>query len=148
MKGLDPPAVEDGVEVVLLIVAAVELEDVDDIGLEAAEAVLGAFDDALPIVVGELGGEDDLVPAPGDDAAEDFLAGALAVGGRGVEVVEAEVEGAVEGVGDGLLLALAVGVPGLHVVGDADLRAAEADLGDFEAGAAEGAVLHGGVLSR
>jgi len=39
-----------------------------------------------------------------------------------------EVEGAVEGVEDGLLLPWAARVPGFHVVGDADLGAAEADL--------------------
>ena len=107
-----------------------ELEDVYGVRLEAAEAVLEAGSDALGFVVADLGGEDAFVAALGDDTAEHFFADAVAVGGGGVYVVEAEVEGAVEGLDDGLLLSLAVGVPGLHVVGDADLSPAEADLGD------------------
>ena len=83
-----------------------------------------------------------LSAALSDDAAEDFLAGAVAITGGGIDVVEAEVESAVEGVEDGLLLASAVRVPGFHVVGDADLGAAEADFGDLEIRAAECAVLH------
>ena len=75
----------------------------------------------------ELGGDDDLVAAPGDGAADDLLAEVRAVDLRGVDVGDAEVEGAVDGADR-----LAVVQGALAGVGAGHGHGAEADAGDLE----------------
>ncbi len=126
-----------GIDAVLVV----EVDVVDAEALEAGVAglanVFGPAVDAEEFAVGaahvaELGGENDAVAAVADGAADELLVASGAVHVGGVEEVDAGVEGAVDD-GDGF------GVVG----GSVELRhahAAEAERGDVEAVASEGAV--------
>ena len=90
--------------------------------------------------VEDFGGDDDFFAGGGEvfeGAAGDFFAGALGVHVGGVEEVDAGLDGAaVEGAG--LVFVEDPVAPFAGAVG----HGAEADAGDFEAGAAEVGVLH------
>ena len=137
-------------------VPAVDLVEVDVVGAEAAEAVVDLGHDglarqahgvaALAHRAPELGGDDDLVAVGhvGQGPPDDLLAGAVGVDVGGVE----EVDAGVEGLGDEGPAGLLVEAPLVGAaVGDAVAHAAEADLGDLEAGGTQSSVPHG-VLPR
>ena len=134
-----------------LVVPAVDLIEVDVVGAEAAEGVVDFGEDGFAREAGavgvrahaavDFGGEDDLV-AGGEvfeGAAGDFFAGAVGVDVGGVEEIDAGVDGGFEE-GAGLVFGQA---PGMNAAArDAIAHAAEADLGDFEAGVSESCVFH------
>jgi len=139
-----------------VVVPAVDLVEVDVVGLEALEALIEFEEDLLAAetlgvgvvahCVEELGG-DNGVFAFGvgfEEAAEDLLAGAYGVDVGGVEEVDAEVKGLFE---EGLAFGLVEG-PGVaawtqRACGrDAVAHTAEADARDFQAGFAEVDVIH------
>ena len=87
------------------MVGHVEVIDVDPVGAEAPEALVdGGFDprraEALGFAVDPtepaLGGEHHFVPLPLQRTADDALGDAVAVGVRGVDVTDAELESARE----------------------------------------------------
>ena len=133
-------------------VEGVEVVDVDVVGVEALEGLLesggevvaGAADvvGALAGAEGGLGGDEDVFALEvGDGFAEDGFAVAVGVDVGGVEEVTAGFHADVDEMGGFGVLG---GAPGFEeVVGAAEGAGAEAELGNFEAGAAEGAVLHG-----
>ena len=94
-----------------------------DVRRAAVDAEPGAVGQAL---VAELGGELDLVAAPGDGRADQALVGERAVHVGGVEERDAEVEGAVDGRDAGRLVGGAVELGHAH--------AAEAEGRDGERG--------------
>ena len=137
-------------------VEGVQVVDVDVVGVEALE---GAARERLDEVVaggadvvgadvaaaeGGLGGEEDVFALEvGDGFAEDGFAVAVGVDVGGVEEVAAGFHADVDEVGGFFVLG---GAPGFEeLVGAAEGAGAEAELGDFEAGAAERAVVHGGL---
>src|SRR5581483_12376794 len=80
-------------------------------------------------------GDVDLLPRLADDLADEALAVAVAIGQGGVDEVEPELDGALEGA-DGLVVGPA------EPLLAADSPCAVADLGNLPAGAAELAVVH------
>ena len=130
---------EDLVDIVLRA-DVVQLPEVDVIGLEQLERLLDHAHGAVARALLGLGGEEGLVAALGHDLADVLLAPALraAVDGRRVDVVDAQVEGALDdGHGD-------VEVVGLLERG----LAAEREDADFVAGLAQIARGHGAVGAR
>ena len=142
------------------VVPAMDLVEVDVVGLEAAEALVDFEEDrfageaaAVGVVAHEavdLGGEDDVF-AFGvglEEAADEFFAGAVGVDVGGVEEIDAEIEGLLE---EGLAVVFVEG-PGVAAGssgrwGDAVGHAAKTDAGDFKAGVAEIDVVHGFLLA-
>ena len=130
----------------------VQQEHVDGLGLEVGQALFHVLPQegfgvaVLPAAVGgrrpgsrrrgALGGHDHppLVTSFPEHAAHDPLAAAVAVTGGGVDEVDAQVQGPVQGP-DRVLVALAA-------PGAADRPGAEADLGHLQSGGAELPVLH------
>ena len=139
-EGKDLGAVVDGGG------GAVELEEFEAVGFEVFEGAVHEGGEILAVVAAGgvgveaaagLGGDVELgVGAVAAEAGEEAFGVAVAVNVGGVEEVDAEVEGFVEG-GEGLVIA--DGAPTA-----ADGPATEANGGDFPASAAEGAVFHGG----
>ena len=128
-------------------VGAVELVEVDVVGLQATQRVLHGGDDPAPrgallvrVLAGraaehraaELGGEHDLVPAPFQGLADDVLGVAVGVGG--VDEVDAGVQRLVDDAGR---------VLGGIAHGCGEHQGAQGVGADLDAGPAEGAVLHG-----
>ena len=115
---------------------AVDLVEVDPVGVQAAQRVLDRPDDpapgaALPVGVlahgaVELGGQDDVVAAALEGLADDLLGLALGVDVGGVDEVDAGVQ---RGVDD------ADGVVVVGVAPGAEHHRAEAHLADRDAGA-------------
>ena len=126
-----------GIDAVLVVEVDVVEVEAFEAGVAGLADVFGAAVDAEEFAVGaahvaELGGEDDVVAAVADGAADELLVASGAVHVCGVEEVESGVEGAVDDL-DGF------GVVGGSVkLGHA--HAAEAEAGDAEAVATESAV--------
>ncbi len=134
-------------------VEGVEVVDVDVVGVEALEGAFEGLDEVIAgaadvvgaevgAAEGGLGGEEDVLSLQVRDGfAEDDLAVAVGVDVGGIEEVTAGFHADVDEVfGFGVLGA----APGLEeFVAATEGAGAEAELGDFEAGAAEGAVVHG-----
>ena len=94
------------------LAAAVQIPDVDVVGVELAQALFEMLHHAGFVGRVGLGGEDDLLALGSERRADHALVVAVLVAARGVEVVDAEVGGARDHAGVG---------------GD---HAAEADRGD------------------
>ena len=99
----------------------------------AVYAVVGTV---VPVFMAELGSEDDLVPPAHDRPADELLVGERTVHVGGVEEVDAEIEGAVNGRDRLRVIAARVEVGHPH--------AAEAERGDAEALGAKGTVFESG----
>lgn len=127
-------------------VGAVQLEEVDVVGVEAAQGLLHGTPNVgaatagtgggpvlhVHAVVTELGGEDDLVAAALEGLPEvDFGAAGAAVDVGGVQEGDARVQ---SGVDDG--------AGGLGVQSAAEVVAAEADGGDLQSRTAQGEMTH------
>jgi hypothetical protein len=130
-------------------VVAVDLVQVDPVGVQPPQRVLDLADDPAPrvaLLVGvlahgamDLGGEDDVVaPAAGQRLADDLLGLALGVDVGGVDEVDPGVQGPVDDP-DALVV---VGVAPV-----AEHHRAEAELADRDTGASERAMLRGLLLA-
>ena len=114
------------------IAAAVQIPDVDVVGIELTQALIEMLHHAGFVGRVGLGGKDDLLAFGAERCADHALVVAVLIATRGVEVIDTEVGGARNDAGVG---------------GD---HAAKADGGDAEAGVAERLVaeLDGGVGER
>src|SRR6185369_11009461 len=129
-------------------VGAVDLVEVDDVGAEAAQAVLHLLLDRLARQAAlvrawadrrpHLGGEDDPLAAVLDRLADDDFGFAVGVAVGGVDEVEPGVEGAVDDP-DALFV--------VRVAPGAEHHRAEAERRDFETGLTEVAGVHGVIMS-
>ncbi len=122
-----------------------DLVEVDGVDGEAAERAFDLFsercgperapDGAVGVPAHGTLGEDERLMAGGlERAADDFFRVAEAVDGRGVNPVDTEIEGAMDG-GDGFVVVL--GAPCEFPVSAADGPCAESDGGEVEVGVAE-----------
>src|SRR5262249_37072225 len=117
-----------------------ELQQVDVIAAEAAEALLEGPRDSLGEVLamlgqdGEFGAEEDRGLQVAEHAAQVLLRGAVAVGGRGIEIVNAALERPCDG-------ALLVPRRAPHHE-TADRAASEAEDRDRDAGTAQDTLFH------
>jgi hypothetical protein len=101
-------------------VQVVELVDVEVVGLQSAQRGFELPARALSIAAAGFAGEDQLMAPALEGLADDLFVFAFAIGARGVDVVDAAVERRP------------------IAVGRFAIAAADAEAGDFEAGAAEG----------
>ena len=101
-------------------VQVVELVDVEVVGLQSAQRGFELPARALSIAAAGFAGEDQLMAPALEGVADDLFVFAFAIGARGVDVVDAAVERRP------------------IAVGRFAIAAADAEAGDFEAGAAEG----------
>ena len=131
------------------LVDAVQLPQVDVVdaealqrGVDAGAHVLGpavAGHRAVALHQADLGGEDRLVAAAGEGAADQLLVGERPVDVGGVDERHAEVERAADDLDRDVVVAL------LGAVGPGHAHAAEADGADGGARRAQGALLHSGL---
>ena len=123
-------------------IGEMNLVEIDPVGAEALEAGLGGGDDVMAggalhgsgLVHGaaEFGGQDDALAVLAEDLAEDgFRTAALAVGIRGIEKGDAQVDGLVNDFAGSL-----------QIDAQAEVIAAEAYDGDVRSGVTEFAQLH------
>ena len=124
------------------VVRRVELQQVDAIGAEPAQASLRggddrrsarAFRELAAVAHPELGGDDDVVAPIAEGPSEQFLAAAFAVHVGGVEQRDASVDGRIDH-----------RLGGLVVHAPAEVVATEPDQRDRQA--PDGAGLHAGTL--
>src|SRR5207302_1363499 len=92
LVGLQSSPAQDLVDVLRVVPAAVELEDVDAVRSEPLQALLDRVHDPGQVAGAGLRGENYLVPPPSDRLAEDLLAQAAAIAGSGVQVVQPELQ--------------------------------------------------------
>src|SRR5207302_557862 len=93
--------------------------------------------------IAAFAGHEQIFPIPGKSFADDLLAAAVAVNVGGIEKVDAQFAGAMQG-GDGVGLGSLAPAP-LDAGSNArasDGPGAKADLADFSAGLAENAIVH------
>ena len=107
---------------------AVDVDEIDVIGLQALEAGFEAAQKCVARAVGNFRGEPDIFAARRHDAADAGFALAVSVGIGGVEIGDAEIDGAIEDGGAVFVL--------IHKEAAA---AAEGEDGNFGAGSSEGA---------
>ena len=94
VEGLDRPVRGLDLREVRLVAEAVEVQQVEVVGLQALQARLDLLERRVARArpAGDLGREEDVLPARGQEPAQPRLALAVAVVDRGVEVVDAEAD--------------------------------------------------------